>query len=118
MIRAKLGLAKMVLFLVKDFSILSKMRNKFRMLWGNASIPKIVGFSKFLSPLELTKSSWAVHIKSVADVPGIYRSFFEPFSVDESAFPYTVLTPSYENFIHPTTEKLIIDFGHDICILE
>jgi len=108
----------MVLFLAKDFSMLSKTRNKLQMLWENASIPALVDFPKFLSPFELTKSSWAIQIKTLADVPDVYQSFFEPFLTDESTFPYTVLTPSYENFIHRTTEKLIIDFGREIYILE
>ena len=108
----------MVLFLAKDFSMLSKMRIKLRMLWGHASISTMVGFPKFLSPYELTKSSWATRIKSHTEVPDVYKSFYKPFSADKSSFPYTVLTPSYENFIHKTTEKLIIDCCHDIYILE
>jgi len=85
--------------------MLSKTRNKLQMLWGHASISAMVGFSKFLNPFELTKSSWAIQIKSIADVPDVYKSFFDPFPTDGSAFPYTVLTPSYENFIHKTTKN-------------
>lgn len=86
--------------------------------WRRMLTSSIAGFPKFLSPLELTKSSWAVHIKSRAEVPDAYKSFFEPFRADESTFPYTVLTPSYENFIHKTTEKIICVLDHDIYILE
>lgn len=67
---------------------------------------------------ELTKSSWAKPIKSFADVPDVYKDFFDSFLADRLEFPYTVLTPSYEKFIHKTTEKLISDFGHDIYVLE
>ena len=98
--------------------MLSKTRNKMRTLWGHSSIPVMAGFSKFFNPFELTKSSWAIQIKTFAEVPDVFKSFFEPFPIDESAFPFTVLTPSYENFIHKTTEKLIIDFGRDIYVLE
>lgn len=98
--------------------MLSKVQNRLRMLWGHASISTMAGFQKLLSPLDLTKSSWATHIRSYSDVPDIYKSFFESLPANEIAFPYTVLTPSYENFIHKTTEKLIIIFRNDIYILE
>lgn len=61
------------------------------------------------SAVEQTKSSWAKPIKSYAAVPNVYKSFFGPF-LDRQVFPYTVLTPSYEGFIHRTTEKLVCDF--------
>lgn len=88
------------------------------MLWRHASFSVIAGYQNFLNPFDLTKSSWAKHIKSLVDIPDVYNSFFESFPAVESAFPYTVLTPTYENFIHKTTEKLISDFGHDIYVLE
>jgi hypothetical protein len=84
--------------------------------WVQSS--SIADFLKPLNAAELTKLSWAIHIKSYADVPDIYKSFFEPFLADGYEFPYTVLTPSYERYIHKTTEKLISDFGHDIYVLE
>jgi len=98
--------------------MLSKTRKKLQMLWGHVSISVLAGFTKFLSPFELTKSSWATQIKSISDVPDVYQSFFEAFLTDESVFPFTVLTPSYENFIHKTTEKLLVDFGREIYVLE
>jgi hypothetical protein len=67
---------------------------------------------------ELTRSSWAKPITSYDDVPKVYKSFFEPFHADGQEFPYTVLTPSYERFIHRTTEKLICVWDHEIYILE
>jgi hypothetical protein len=67
---------------------------------------------------EPTKWSWAVHIKSYADVPEVYKAFFKSFLAVGQAFPYTVLTPSFERFIHRTTEKLICDTGSEINILE
>ena len=35
-----------------------------------------------------------------------------------SIFPIQILTPSYEGFLHPTPERLICDFVHDIYVLE
>jgi hypothetical protein len=67
---------------------------------------------------ELTKSSWAQPIKSYADIPDVYKGFFDPLLADGREFPYVVLTPSYENFIHKTTEKLICDSGCEIVVLE
>ena len=67
---------------------------------------------------EMTKSSWAKPIKSYADVPDVYKEFFDPFLADKREFPYTVLTPSYEKFIHKTSEKLICDSGCEIIVLE
>jgi len=98
--------------------MLTIMRNKLHMAWGHGTHSSIAGLPKFLNPFELTKSSWATHIKSYAEVPDFYESFFEPFLADGCTLPYTVLTPSYENFIHKTTEKLISDFGNDIYVLE
>jgi hypothetical protein len=71
-----------------------------------------------VSAAEQTKSSWAKPIKSYAAVPNVYKDFFEPFLADGRVFPYTVLTPSYDGFIHRTTEKLICDFGREIYVLE
>ena len=71
-----------------------------------------------LTPVEKTKSSWAESVKSYAAVPDIFKSFFEPILTGGRAFPYVVLTPTFEGFIHPTTEKLICDMGHEICVLE
>ena len=98
--------------------MLTKMRNKLHMVLGHGPLSTISELPKFISPFELTKSSWATHIKSPTDVPNVYKGFFEPFLADGCGFPYTVLTPSYENFIHKTTEKLISDFGSDIYVLE
>jgi len=57
-------------------------------------------------------------IESYAEIPDIYESFFHPLLAQGRDFPYTVLIPSYEGFIHRQTEKLISDFGCEIYILE
>ena len=98
--------------------MLTKMRNKLHMPWGRGPISSIVGLPKLLSGAELARSSWATRIESYADLPDVYKGFFEPFLVDGRDFPYTVLTPSHERFIHRQSEKLISDFGCEIYILE
>jgi hypothetical protein len=71
-----------------------------------------------LSGAELARSSWAKPIKSYADVPNVYKDFFDSFLADGQIFPYTVLTPSRERFIHRQSEKLISAFDNEIYILE
>ena len=71
-----------------------------------------------LSAAEQTRLSWAQFIGSYATVPKVFQGFFEPILAEGRAFPYAVLTPSYEGFLHRTTEQLICDFGHEITILE
>ena len=96
----------------------TRPRNILGTSWRWVRTSSRTGFPKLLNATELTQLSWATRIKSYAEVPDVYKSFFDPILADGCAFPYTVLTPSYERFIHKTTEKLISDFGHAICILE
>ena len=97
--------------------MLTKMRNILWMNWRQVYTSTIAGLPT-LSAAEQTKSSWAKSIESYDAVPNVYKDFFEPFLADGRVFPYTVLTPSYEGFIHRTTEKLICNFGHEIYVLE
>ena len=98
--------------------MLTKMRNKLHIPGARRNIPSIAGLPKLLSGAELAMSSWATRIASYAEIPDIYKSFFEPFSKSDKAFPYTVLTPSQERFIHKQSEKLISTIGHVIYVLE
>jgi hypothetical protein len=98
--------------------MLTRMRNKIRKTWGQTHNSTMARLPEFLSPDDLTRLSWAKPVKSYAEVPDVYKEFFDSFLVEGQAFPYTVLTPSYERFIHKTTEKLICDFGHEINVLE
>jgi len=66
---------------------------------------------------EQTKASWARPIESPAALPAAYREFFGPLLAGGRAFPYTVLTPSYQGFLHRATEKLVCDLEDEICIL-
>lgn len=67
---------------------------------------------------EQTKSSWARPITSYTAVPPVYQGFFEPLRAEGQDFPYAVLTPSYEVFLHRAAEKLACMFGQAIHILE
>jgi hypothetical protein len=71
-----------------------------------------------LRPSEQSGLTWARLIKTYEDLPDVYKNFFEHIQRDGQDFPYTVLTPSYEGLLHPTTEKLIIVLGPEIYILE
>jgi hypothetical protein len=71
-----------------------------------------------LRPEDQPKLPWAKLIESYMTVPDVYKDFFEPFQADPRRFPYTVLTPSYEDHQHPTTGKLITILGPEIFILE
>jgi hypothetical protein len=97
--------------------MLTKMRDILRTTWGRANASTAIGLPK-LSGTELARSSWAKPIESYATVPDIYKEFFYPFFIDGRAFPYTVLTPSHERFVHKTSEKLICDFENEIYVLE
>jgi hypothetical protein len=69
-------------------------------------------------PVDKMRASWAEKIESFAKVPEGYKSFFEPLLTEGGSFPYTVRTPTFEEFLHPTTEKLICSVDHEICVLE
>jgi hypothetical protein len=71
-----------------------------------------------LSASEQTKLTWAKPVKSYAEVPEVFKDFFEPYRAAGRAFPYTVLTPAYQGFIHRTSEKLVCDLGGEIAVLE
>ena len=103
---------------IREFEMPTSMRNILEMSWKWIRTSSIGGLLKPLNATELTKLSWATCIKSYAEVPDVYKSFFEPILAEGRAFPYTILTPSYERFVHKTTEKIISDFGHDIYVLE
>jgi hypothetical protein len=68
----------------------------------------------FMSAAEQTMRAWAERIYSLAEVPEIYRDFFNTLPV----FPYAVLTPSYEGFLVKVNPKLVCSFDNQIYVLE
>jgi hypothetical protein len=101
----------------KGYSVPKKMKNEQRRVLGQARAATIARLPR-LSGAELARSSWAKHIESYADLPEIYQDFFATFLADGKPFPYAVLTPTHERFIHRTSEKLICDFDSEIHVLE
>ena len=65
-----------------------------------------------------TRASWAKLVRTYADIPENFQDFFAALAVDEQPFPYVVLTPSYEGYLHRTTEKLVCSLGPELYILE
>jgi hypothetical protein len=97
--------------------MLAKMRDSLPTIWRQIHalrIPWLPG----LTAEELTKLTWAKAIESYDDIPHVYRDFFEPLIEDGRAFPYTVLTPSFDGFLSQSTEKLVCALGSEIYILE
>ena len=97
--------------------MLSRMQDVLRRIWRQV-YQSTMALLPAISADERTRSSWAKPIESYEAVPEVYRDFFAPFQEEGRAFPHTVLTPSYEGFIHRSTEKLVCDLEHEIWILE
>jgi hypothetical protein len=97
--------------------MLTKVRNILPTLWRHIYIPKIP-WVPALSADQQTRLTWARVIESNADVPNVYKDFFDSIHADGRGFPYTVFTPSREGFVHKTTEKLICRLDREIYILE
>jgi hypothetical protein len=64
------------------------------------------------------KASWARPLKLGDPIPEAFRDFFESAISSQSDFPYTVITPTYDGFIHRQVEKLICNSRHSVVVLE
>jgi hypothetical protein len=93
------------------------MLNLLRRIRGGNS-PSGIAFLPKLTAAEQTKLTWAKSIDSYEALPEVFKEYFDPFLLEGREFPYTVLTPSYEGFIHRTSEKLICEFDREIHVLE
>ncbi|MCJ7536638.1 MAG: hypothetical protein MUO57_14015 [Anaerolineales bacterium] len=71
-----------------------------------------------LTASEQTKGSWAKEIETIHRVPEIYKEFYDEFLDKSSDFPYSVITPTFNGFIHRENEKLICIQNNNIFILE
>jgi hypothetical protein len=65
---------------------------------------------------EQTRKSWAKALTSYDEVPDAYRDFLK--TLPGGALPYMILTPSYEGFMSPTSERLLCSFGDRVFIAE
>jgi hypothetical protein len=97
--------------------MLTKMRNILPIFWKHLLTRKLP-WVPALNATEQTRLTWARVIESQADVPAVYRDFFEAHSAGGQSFPYVVLAPLRDGFFHKTTEKLIVHSGQEINILE
>ena len=71
-----------------------------------------------LNTPEQKQSMEARVIESYDSIPGVYQEFFRSHLSKEQAFPYIVLTPTYETSEGRITEKLIYVIEHALYILE
>lgn len=62
---------------------------------------------EYISHDRQTRTSWAILLTSIADVPVEFQPFFQSIQTAENNFPYTVITPSYEGFVHRSPERLV-----------
>jgi hypothetical protein len=69
-------------------------------------------------PGEEKNTSWAQWLKTSADVPEAFQSFFESLRAAGRPFPYAVLTPTFEGYLETTTEKLICIPDREVNVLE
>lgn len=86
--------------------------NQIRERWVGSEEPALLtGFAQ-------TRLSWARAIESYDQIPQVYRAAFDALPGAKETFPYIVLTPSFEGFIHRETEKLVCSFQDQVYILE
>ncbi len=65
---------------------------------------------------EQTRKSWAKALASYDEVPDVYRDFLK--TLPGGAMPYMILTPSYEGFMSPTSERLLCSYDDRVFIVE
>jgi hypothetical protein len=62
---------------------------------------------RLLTGGEQSRLSWARVPESPDEVPAAYRAWLDPLMRGRQAFPYIVLTPTYEGYFHRENEKLV-----------
>lgn len=78
---------------------------------------KIIKSSR-LSPDDQTRLSWATQITRLQEVPLDFQWFFSLHKFSEIEFPYTVITPSFEGFLHHYQEKMVCLFREKLYIVD
>lgn len=71
-----------------------------------------------LTGAKQTMLAWSRKIDSFDTLPEIYKDLFTDYPAGHSAFPYTVLVPPLDKPMVRKTEKLIIDRGTAIQVIE
>jgi hypothetical protein len=67
---------------------------------------------------EQTRTSWAKSVTSYDKVPEAFKDFFKTLLGDTSAWPCTVLTPTYEGFMRRENGRLICSLGDKIYVMD
>jgi hypothetical protein len=73
---------------------------------------------RFLSAAEQTRGSWAMRLREPGEVPPAFREFYAGLSLAPGELPYSVLTPSFEGFLHRQEPKLLCLLGSEINVVE
>jgi hypothetical protein len=71
-----------------------------------------------LTGWEQSKLSWARVAEFYDEVPAAYRDWLTPLLRGREAFPYVVLTPTYEGYFRRETEKLVCMLDGTLHIVE
>ena len=69
------------------------------------------------SAAEQTRLSWARLVRSVEELPSVYRPFIDALPTD-GIFPYAVLTPTFAGFLRREPEKLVCSVGDRLYVVE
>jgi hypothetical protein len=96
--------------------MLTMLRNNLLNRWGQIFHPKDPHAG--LSQAEQAQLSWAKRVETYEAVPESFKDFFRPLQEAGCDLPYSVLTPSYEGFLHQAVERLVCDLGDEIHFLE
>jgi hypothetical protein len=73
---------------------------------------------EYISYDRQTRSSWAVLLKNLSDVPDHFRPFFQSLPEIVKHFPYSVLTPTYEGFGFHIQQRLICLIDHCLYLAQ
>jgi len=72
---------------------------------------------QFTSAAEQTRLSWARLVRSVEELPPVYRPFVDALPT-AGTFPYAVLTPTFAGFLRREPEKLVCSVGNRLYVAD
>jgi hypothetical protein len=67
---------------------------------------------------QISKRSWAKKVYTFEALPEAFQPIASDLLLDKQAFPYVVLTPTFEGFLKRENEKLVFCLDHRLYILE
>ena len=86
-------------------------------IWKVIRAPKLTSLAKYFIQ-EPTEASFSKRIESIEAVPETYRDFFNSNLTHGAQFPYTILMPPHNGYMVRSAEKLLVNIGSEIHILE